>query len=548
MRLSAKQIMKCVVCVMVLAMLVGFGAPMRVEAASYGGYGYSRLSDNQKALYALLEENVGDLVCPFQLPAEVELNEEDYLAASEALSWDYPQYFYFVPGTYNAIIYPDGVTELTYFTMVNGSINAGVTDNVRSAKSKLDSAVRSIVKAAPSGASAYKKSVYVHDYIVSHVSYAYTSNDQTAYGALCEGKAVCAGYADAYMLLMNKLGVKTRLIEGTANGGAHAWNVSYIDGQCVYTDCTWDDNGGYGGKYAYLNVSGNYMKKTHKADSAFGSLFKSCDHSFPYVEEIKATGIYIGEQSEITMELGKGLIIEPMILPTDATDKTWKLSTDNPDVIKIDGEAFYAIGKGTANVIFTSGDGQASATLSVIVPGEPEDTKPDATEPVVPSVTTPVETTPQATTPPPTTPAETTVPKETTEPKSESEVVAQTTPPPTAPVPSTSKENAKEEVVETTPPTTSEPVTTTENVAPTAPAGTTTPTQPFLGTSDAGETTPAQNATTDATEPGPTTDAHHDVDDEEEKKVSEENKWLCIGVVLLSAIAAAVFVIKVWSD
>lgn len=159
---------------------------------------------------------------------------------------------------------------------------------------------------------------------VDYVSYGYTSNDQTVYGALCEGKAVCAGYADAYMLLMNKLGVKTRLIEGTANGGAHAWNVSYIDGQCVYTDCTWDDNGGYGGKYAYLNVSGKYMKNTHKADSAFSTLFKSCDHGFPYVEEIKATGIYIGEKSEITMELGKGLIIEPMILPTDATDKTWK--------------------------------------------------------------------------------------------------------------------------------------------------------------------------------------------------------------------------------
>ena len=93
------------------------------------------------------------------------------------------------------------------------------------------------------GLSEAKKIIKIHDYICNHVDYAYNSTEEqiyTAYGALCTGKAVCQGYAVLFYRLCKEAGLSVRIISGTGNGGAHAWNIVRIGSKYYNVDCTWD--------------------------------------------------------------------------------------------------------------------------------------------------------------------------------------------------------------------------------------------------------------------------------------------------------------------
>ena len=93
------------------------------------------------------------------------------------------------------------------------------------------------------GLSEAKKIIKIHDYICNHVDYAYNSKEEqryTAYGALCTGRAVCQGYAVLFYRLCKEAGLSVRIISGTGNGGAHAWNIVRIGSKYYNVDCTWD--------------------------------------------------------------------------------------------------------------------------------------------------------------------------------------------------------------------------------------------------------------------------------------------------------------------
>ncbi|MBO5670640.1 MAG: hypothetical protein J6S41_03745, partial [Clostridia bacterium] len=99
-----------------------------------------------------------------------------------------------------------------------------------------------IMKDLPDG-NDYDKALYLHDALAAHVSYVKTGDHQTAYGALVGKKAVCAGYAAAYQLLMKRAGIRNWTVEGssidsrTGQTVPHAWNLVWISNDvCVYTD------------------------------------------------------------------------------------------------------------------------------------------------------------------------------------------------------------------------------------------------------------------------------------------------------------------------
>ena len=52
----------------------------------------------------------------------------------------------------------------------------------------------------------------------------------TAYGCLVEGRAVCAGYAKAFKLLLGRCGISCYYVVGEAGGGKHGWNCVELDG------------------------------------------------------------------------------------------------------------------------------------------------------------------------------------------------------------------------------------------------------------------------------------------------------------------------------
>lgn len=119
---------------------------------------------------------------------------------------------------------------------------------------------------------AIQKAKLVHDYLAKTVSYDYTDyyantvslENASAYSALVKHTAVCEGYALAYRLLMNMLGVPTIMVSGTN----HAWNMVNLNGKWYHVDVTWDDpkttmNGvdiGETLRYDYFLKTDSFMK------------------------------------------------------------------------------------------------------------------------------------------------------------------------------------------------------------------------------------------------------------------------------------------------
>lgn len=74
-------------------------------------------------------------------------------------------------------------------------------------------------------------------------SYAYMN------GPLLYGKAICQGYAYAYMYLCNRAGLWCH----TVSGGVHCWNIVKLeDGSTYHVDLTWGDTGNDFDRYFLL--------------------------------------------------------------------------------------------------------------------------------------------------------------------------------------------------------------------------------------------------------------------------------------------------------
>jgi len=83
------------------------------------------------------------------------------------------------------------------------------------------------------------KILALHDYFIDHTHYELenTINSGNAYGALVDGSAQCAGYADAMAIALRKLGVTSYKVASNK----HVWNALYINDEWVQIDLTWDD-------------------------------------------------------------------------------------------------------------------------------------------------------------------------------------------------------------------------------------------------------------------------------------------------------------------
>lgn len=107
------------------------------------------------------------------------------------------------------------------------------------------------VNAQPDPVSRERKA---HDLVLEKASYSYGRYHQSAAGVFLEGKAVCAGYSEAFALLCNGAGIEAISVTSQA----HEWNKVRLYGRWYGVDCTWDDTGA--GSYEYFNVTDAYME------------------------------------------------------------------------------------------------------------------------------------------------------------------------------------------------------------------------------------------------------------------------------------------------
>lgn len=99
---------------------------------------------------------------------------------------------------------------------------------------------------------------------------------RTVYGALVLKRAVCAGYASAFLYLMQQLGIECMYVRGDCSGeGRHGWNIVKLEGEYYHVDVTWGDNSntdpnkgseGFGYQYFCITDQDILMSRTIDTD------------------------------------------------------------------------------------------------------------------------------------------------------------------------------------------------------------------------------------------------------------------------------------------
>ena len=90
------------------------------------------------------------------------------------------------------------------------------------------------------GMSDYQKALALHDYLTENAQYDVSRSLSCTYdadGVLLHGAGVCQSYAEAYALLLNKVGIPNTF----EYGEDHIWNMVCLDGEWLHVDVTWDD-------------------------------------------------------------------------------------------------------------------------------------------------------------------------------------------------------------------------------------------------------------------------------------------------------------------
>ena len=228
-------------------------------------YGYDNLSSTElKDLYFLIAE-YAEKADSDDISTNATFDIKQLNEVISAYKNDHPEVFW-LRSEFKYGEDENGYTIVSLEYLLSGS-------DLVTARQKFDDTLNQALSGAPQGASDFELEVYANDYLVSNCVYdneaAITdkiiANENDAYGALVDKKAVCEGYARAFQLLCNKLGIDCINISGTANGEPHVWNNVELDGEWYEVDVTWNDSDDEDGltTYDYLNITSNEISLNH---------------------------------------------------------------------------------------------------------------------------------------------------------------------------------------------------------------------------------------------------------------------------------------------
>ncbi len=90
-----------------------------------------------------------------------------------------------------------------------------------------------------------KKYLLIHSKIIRETHYAYDCDTNTvthtAYSFFVNGASTCQGYANALLLIGDKVGLEVSCCFNRDENVRHIWNYIKINGKWYHTDTTWDD-------------------------------------------------------------------------------------------------------------------------------------------------------------------------------------------------------------------------------------------------------------------------------------------------------------------
>ena len=197
-------------------------------------YYYSLLSEEEKTIYeeiaAGLKEEKEEITVRSQ---EATLVNQIY----QMVLMDYPEFFWC-----------DGSCETASYEGENGySILSPTYTSVGEErvmrKQQVEAAVKECLDIVGIDGSEYERIKRVYEYIIDTTEYELEAPDnQNIYSVLVNKKSVCAGYARTTQYLLERMGIYSIYVIGTASGQeSHAWNIVQCDGAFYHVDTTWGD-------------------------------------------------------------------------------------------------------------------------------------------------------------------------------------------------------------------------------------------------------------------------------------------------------------------
>lgn len=267
---------------------------------------YQQLNGTEKTIYEGLLKAVseGKQKCSLK-NIEKKGHNKTIKKVISAFVNDHPEYYWLNGGGSTQYSDTSGNTidtfkiELTAYAF--GDNKKSTTKKMQKIQEKVDS----IIADANTYTNVYDKITYVHDYLIQNIEYDHDrlketekatyspKNDYiyTVYGALVEGKCVCAGYAKAFQLIMTNMGIPCGYITGKAGEplDGHSWNIVELDGEYYYVDVTWDDMDmkeyPKETSHKYFFITTKQLTTTHTIDKSVFNIPKCTSKKYNYYKQ-----------------------------------------------------------------------------------------------------------------------------------------------------------------------------------------------------------------------------------------------------------------------
>ena len=183
----------------------------------------------------------------------------------DACIYDCPEIFWLKNVTFGGYtilwtIRSDGSAtgKISSVTVSGNESWTGAKNCVEEFQNKVKDAVDCISEGFTEDMSDARKMKQIHDYICAKCVYQEGTYAHSAYGTFYNGKVVCEGYAKAFKILCNRMGLTCVLGSGTvhktSSDGAHMWNYVLLDGGWYMVDVTWDDGNKLSNRYLFAGA------------------------------------------------------------------------------------------------------------------------------------------------------------------------------------------------------------------------------------------------------------------------------------------------------
>ena len=244
--------------------------PVVVESVSYDRYAYQHVDEETQITYDQIYKCITD----YSNKVTVTTKDNNVLQrAYEAVMSDYGNLFWISGYKYNTYTSDGKVVSIEFspkYTMTKEQRDIYMAS--------VEATAEEWLAGISPNASDFDKALYVFETLIEKVDYDTESDEnQNILSVFIYRSTVCQGYADAAWYLLDKLGIKSTVITGTANGESHAWNLVHLDGAYYYMDVTWGNSKYLDGNndtakrvnYAYLAMTTEEISQNHVITSVF---------------------------------------------------------------------------------------------------------------------------------------------------------------------------------------------------------------------------------------------------------------------------------------